>query len=84
MYADGTNKFFDSDDCKARQKKIIAEGRHNLYGGVTCRDMNGNVIQVKREVYTSQLGNMEAWPYVSINSKEGKKRKMLMENKKNV
>lgn len=84
MYVDGTNKFYDSEDCKARQKRIIAEGRHNLYGGVTCRDMNGNVIQVKREVYASQLGNMEAWPYVSINSKEGKKRKMLMENNKNV
>jgi len=84
MYADGTNKFFDSEDCKARQKIIIAEGRHNLYGGVTCRDMNGKVVQVKREVYSSQKGNMETWEYVSINSKEGKKRKTLMENNKNV
>jgi hypothetical protein len=84
MYVDGTNKFFDSDSCKERQKKIIAEGRHNLYGGVTCRDMNGKVIQVKKEIYSSQSGSMDTWQYVAVNSKEGKKRKMIQENNKNV
>lgn len=53
----------------------VSEGSHNLLGSVTCRDKNGTVIQINKEIYHKQTGPKENWEYVSINSKEGKKRK---------
>jgi hypothetical protein len=75
MYENKTNNFYDSESCKKRMKKILDEGRHNLKNGVTCRDIEGNVVQIDREIYWSQKGNKESWEFVSINSQEGKKRK---------
>jgi hypothetical protein len=75
MYDEKTNKFYDKDFCKERTRKIILNGTHNLINGVTCRDRKGNVVQIKKELYWSQKGNKENWEFVSINSKEGKKRK---------
>ena len=74
MYEEGTNSFFDPEAAKARQAKLIKEGKHNL-AGVTCRDKNGRVTQIPKEVYHNQIGDKNEWEYISINSKEGKKRK---------
>ena len=75
MFEEGSNSFYDPEECKKRQAKRIKEGRHNLKGGVTCRDKSGKVVQTPTEVYHKQTGPKEEWDFVSINSKEGKRRK---------
>jgi hypothetical protein len=76
--ANGTHNFLDKEKARKRVQKIINEGRHNLTGGVTCRDRQGNVVQVPKEVYHKQKEltlDKNLWDFVHINSFESKKRK---------
>lgn len=61
----------------AIQRASVASGKHNLVNGVTCRDKNGNVVQIPKTHYWSQIGDKDTWEYVSINCAEGKRRKKL-------
>lgn len=59
-------------------QKRISEGTHNLVGTVTCRDKQGNVIQVPSDKYNNQKKSELFpidWEYASVASKEGKRRK---------
>jgi hypothetical protein len=76
--ADGTHLFVDKEWQSKNQHKRVANGTHNLTGGVTCRDKNGNVVQVPKEVYQKQkevTKDMTVWEYANVASNEGKKRK---------
>ena len=78
---DGTHHFLKKNGGgkknSERQKKKVENGTHNLVGSVTCYDKNGNVVQVPKIIYDSQIGEMNDREYVFINSKEGKRRKLL-------
>ena len=56
---------------KAKPKKITKP----MNGIVICCDKEGNTIKVDKTNYHEQTGPMENWEFVTINSKEGKKRK---------
>lgn len=77
--ADGTHIFLNAN-FRARSiektRERVANGTHNLVGGVTCRNRMGVVVQISKEIYHSQYGNKKDWEYVSINSVEGKRRKL--------
>lgn len=55
-------------------KKRINEGRHNLVGGVTCYNKIGNIVQIPKQIYYSQIGPKENWEWVHNRSSEGIKR----------
>lgn len=57
------------------QRGLVEKGTHNLIGGVTCRNKNGEVVQIPMEQYHSQFGDKNNWEFISINSSEGKRRK---------
>jgi hypothetical protein len=74
----GTHPFLDGEKTRQNQKKLIEEGRHNLFGGVTCRDRQGNIVQVPKEIYHKQkeiTEDMSLWEFVSARSFEAKRRK---------
>lgn len=48
---------------------------------VYCVDINGDFVWVDKPLYKSQIGQKEYWKYVSISSKEGKRRLCLKNNK---
>ena len=58
------------------QRRLVANGTHNLVGSVTCRTINGTVVQIPKEQYHSQNGCKNNWDFVYINSDEGKRRKL--------
>jgi hypothetical protein len=76
--ADGTHPFIGGEMQRNNMNKRIAEGKHNLAGGVTCRDKEGNVVQVPKEVYNKQkkvTKDKVYWEFVQVNSNEAKQRK---------
>ena len=73
MIEEGTNSFYDSEACRQRVNKRIAEGKHNLVGGVTVRDRDGTVVQIPKADYDNRTDDR----YVHIASTEAKKRKAL-------
>jgi hypothetical protein len=75
---DGTHPFLDKEKARERELKKVEEGTHNLLGGVTCRDRQGNIVQVSQENYHKQkeiTDNMTHWEFVSARSFEAKRRK---------
>lgn len=60
---------------QVKMREIIDSGKHNLVGKVTCRNKNGEVVMVPREIYFSQSGCIESREYVNINTLESRKRK---------
>jgi hypothetical protein len=75
----GNHHFQDKEAAKERAINRIKKGNHNLVGGATCRDKNGNVVQVPKEVYRSQdfSKNPTEIEFAHINSIEGRRRKCL-------
>jgi hypothetical protein len=75
--ADGTHPWKDKEKQSQRANKRVEKGTHNLKGGVTCRDKQGNVVQVPKEVYQKQkevTKDQTQWDFAMINSSEGRKR----------
>jgi hypothetical protein len=68
--ADGTNPLLGGEI----QRKRVREGTHNLLGAVSCYDKEGNFIMVPKEIYHNQTGPIEDWDYVTVRSKEAKRR----------
>lgn len=58
-------------------RKRIENGTHEFVNKTACRDVNGKLIYVSTTEYKSQTGPVEQWKYAHINSKEGKKRKLI-------
>jgi hypothetical protein len=59
-------------------KQRIENGTFHLINSVTCRDKQGTVIQVPKEVYHKQkevIKDQTQWEFAMINSSEGKRRK---------
>lgn len=74
MTEEGTNPFFKRKDGSSVASDRVKRGSHNLVGGVTCTDVGGNIIQIPKKEYYSQIGDMNSWKYVSITSNEGRRR----------
>lgn len=77
--AEGTHPWKDKTRASERNKKLIAEGAHYLLNSITCRDKNGNVVQVPKETYYNQKQisvDPTDWEFVTIRSKEGVRRKI--------
>lgn len=81
--ADGTHPWKDSKKASERNKKtaekMVAEGTHPLLGSVTCRNKQGYVVQVPKQIYHEQkemTADRNQWEFVHITSKEGIKRKL--------
>lgn len=77
--ADGTHPWKNKNRASERNKKLIADGKHYLLNSVTCRDKNGNVVQVQKEMYYKQKQislDPNDWEFVTIRSKEGVRRKI--------
>lgn len=62
---------------KERNAKLSAEGRHNfqILGLVSVVDKQGIGKRITKEEFDSQTGNKSDWNYVSVASKEAKKRR---------
>jgi hypothetical protein len=67
--------YFQSEEHKRVMRERVKNGNHNLVGNVTCRTKDGKIVQVERDVYYSQIGSPFEWEYVTVHSKEGKRRK---------
>jgi hypothetical protein len=57
------------------QRKRVREGTHHCLGSVACYDKQGTSIRVPKEIYHNQTGPMEDRDFVTVRSKEGKRRK---------
>lgn len=68
-------------ECMAKtweaNKKRIEDGSHEFVNKTACRDIYGNLVYVDVNIYRSQTGLPEERKYAHINSKEGKRRKLI-------
>jgi hypothetical protein len=62
---------------KDRNARLSSEGKHNFQvtGIVSVVDKNGVGKRISKEEYDSQLGHRNDWEFVSVSSKEAKRRK---------
>jgi hypothetical protein len=81
----GTNPFQTRPDGTSLQKDRIKEGTHHFLqlniGNVACYNKQGEYKRIPKDQFDSQSGPKEDWEWVGVNGKEGKRRKLLKENK---
>lgn len=77
------NPFFKREDGSSVASDRVKNGNHNLKGGVTCVNINGEVQQIPKEEYRNQTGKKNEWKWVCVASKEGKRRLGITPTKTN-
>ncbi len=79
----GTHHLLSRPDGTSVTSDRVKNGTHNFLGNkgyIACYNDKGEYKRIQKGQYYSQLGPMDNWEWVHMNSKEGKRRKLLSQN----